>query len=257
VKRSIRVAAGLHVRRSGDRLVLQQGGHVASAFERGRASSGPIWDGLAAPLLLLPAQKRRRVLILGLAAGSVARVVRMLAPAAEIVGVEMDPRVVSAARRFFGLDRIGVATVVADARHYLERRSGRFDLVIEDMFLGSRRSLRKPDWLLDRGLRLAARHLQPHGLLVSNVIGGFKAYESAVARTLARVYSMRVRGYENRLVLSGRRLPTPREVRAAYARDALIGPLARVLALRSVRRTQPPNTRRATSSAAWSSPAVR
>ena len=235
MRQSFRIAAGLHVRRTGDRIVLSQGGHVASALRIGRSSTGPVWDALAAPLLLLPAARRRRVLILGLAAGSVAHVVRRLAPEAEIVGVEVDPQVVRAARRFFGLGRLGVTTVVEDARHFLERRAGLFDLVIEDMFLGSRDTLRKPDWVLGRGLRLAARHLAAHGVLAANVIGGFAAYEAAMARTLPRVHSMRLRGYENRVVLAGRRLPDPRTVRSVFAADPLIGPLAPRLALRTVR----------------------
>lgn len=235
MKRSIRIAAGLHVRRTGDRVVLSQGGHVASAVRLGRSSTGPVWDALAAPLLLLPPAKRRRVLILGLAAGSVAHVVRRLAPDAQIVGVELDPQVVRAARRFFGLDRLGVRTVVEDARRFLERRSGRFDLVVEDMFLGSRDSLRKPDWLLRDGLRLAARHLPPHGLLVANVIGGFAAYERTAARTLPQVYSIRLRGYENRIVLAGRRLADPGAIRSSLAAHPVIAPLVPRLALRRVR----------------------
>jgi spermidine synthase len=241
VKRSIRIAAGLHVRRTGDRVVLSQGGHVASAVRLGRSSTGPVWDALAAPLLLLPPAKRRRVLILGLAAGSVAHVVRRLAPKVEIVGVELDPQVVRAARRFFGLDRLGVRTLVEDARHFLERRTGRFDLVIEDMFLGSRDTLRKPAWLLGSGLRLAARHLPPQGLLVANVIGGFAAYERATARILPRVYSIRLRGYENRIVLAGRRLPGPGAIRSALAAHPVIAPLVPRLALR---RVPPPERRR-------------
>jgi len=227
------------VRRAGDRVVLHQRGHVASAVRRGRAATGPIWDGLAAPLLLLRPRRRPRVLVLGLAAGSVARVARGLAPGAEIVGVECDPDVVRAARRFFGLDRLGIRIAVEDARDYLQRGRSRFDLIVEDMFVGSRRSLRKPDWLLGQGLRLCARRLRPHGLLVSNVIGGFRAYEAALVRGLPRVYSMRVDGYENRLVLAGRVLPPPRELRRLYASHPLVAPLTARLALRTVRAAQP------------------
>ena len=239
MRQSVRIAAGIHVRRTRDRIVLSQGGHVASALCLGRSTTGPVWDALAAPLVLLPPARRGRVLILGLAAGSVAHTVRRLAPNAEIVGVELDPQVVRAARRFFGLDRLRIETVVEDARLFLERHTGLFDLVIEDMFLGSRDTLRKPDWLLGRGLALAARHLPPHGLMVSNVIGGFSAYEAAAARVLPRVHSIRLRGYENRIVLAGRTLPAPREVRRALAADPLIRPLVPRLAFRTVRATRP------------------
>ena len=83
---------------------LRINGTFASWYEPGRASTGSVWDALAAPLLLLPPARRRSVLILGLGGGSAARVVRALAPRAEIVGVEFDADVVRAAREHFDLE---------------------------------------------------------------------------------------------------------------------------------------------------------
>ena len=54
----------------------------------------------------MPPARRRRVLILGLGGGSVARVVRALAPRAKIVGVEMNGAVLRAARRHLDLDAL-------------------------------------------------------------------------------------------------------------------------------------------------------
>jgi spermidine synthase len=56
------------------------------------------------------------VLVLGLGAGSAARLVRALAPRARIVGGERSAEVLRAARRHFGLDALGVEVVHADAR---------------------------------------------------------------------------------------------------------------------------------------------
>ena len=57
-----------------------------------------VWDAIAAPILWLPESRRRRILILGLGGGSIARIARALAPKAEIVGVELDRDVVRLAR---------------------------------------------------------------------------------------------------------------------------------------------------------------
>ena len=66
---------------------LRIDGTFASYYEPGLPLTGSVWDALALPLVLLPPARRRSVLVLGLGGGSVARVVRALAPAACIVGV--------------------------------------------------------------------------------------------------------------------------------------------------------------------------
>ena len=77
-------------------------------------------------LLALPAAGRKRVAVLGLGAGSSARLVRALLPDAEILGVEFDPEIVRVARRHFALDDLRVEVVVADHEGigvlHLERR---------------------------------------------------------------------------------------------------------------------------------------
>ena len=59
----------------------------ASFYRPGELATGCVWDAIAAPLLWLPPRRRRKILILGLGGGSVARLARAIAPEAEIVGV--------------------------------------------------------------------------------------------------------------------------------------------------------------------------
>jgi len=103
------------------------------------------------------------VLLLGLAAGSVGRAVRALDPDAEIVGVELDREVVRLARRHFGLDGLGIELVVGDALEFLRTERRRFDLIVEDLFVGPSRSVRKPEWLLGEGYPLIRRRLRRGG----------------------------------------------------------------------------------------------
>ena len=78
----------VRVRETIDGRELRVSGTLASLYRPGQATTGLIWDALAAPLTLLPPDRRQAVLILGLGGGSVARVTRALAPQARIVGVE-------------------------------------------------------------------------------------------------------------------------------------------------------------------------
>jgi spermidine synthase len=215
---------------------LRIDGTFASWYEPGLPITGSVWDALGAPLLLLPPDRRRRVLILGLGGGSVARVVRALAPRAKIVGVEMSGEVLRAARRHLDLDALDVEIVQADAREYLARCRRRFDVVIEDVFLGSTRNLHKPDWLPSPGYARAARLLAPGGLLVSNTIEETREVARELRRHFPATLSIEVEDYENRVLVAGPRVLSARNLRAALHRDPVLGATVPRLKLRTLPR---------------------
>jgi spermidine synthase len=208
------------VRRRGGALELRVDGTLASLYRPGGRLTGPVWWTLAAPLLLAPPRRKRRVLLLGLAAGSVARAVRALDPAAEIVGVDCDAEVVRLARRHFALDALRLELVVDDAARYLRRERRHFDLVVEDLFVGPSRSVRKPEWLLEAGYPLIARRLAPGGVFSSNTIHEMPAVVRAARVFGGRVLSLDVAGHYNRIVVAGPTVPAARALRRLLAADA-------------------------------------
>ena len=193
--------------------MLHVHGTVASSYRPGQVSAGPVWDAIAASVLALPPDRRRSILHLGLAGGTAARVLRALAPEAHIVGVELDGRVVEEARRHFDLEALGLEVVVADALEVLRREERRFDAVIEDVFVGPSRAVRKPGWLPEPGLALARRLVAPGGLLVSVGIHEGPAVARALRALCPRTLVIGVEGYHNRVFVGGSRLPDPRELR--------------------------------------------
>jgi spermidine synthase len=197
--------------------------------------TGSVWDALGASLLLLPPARRRRVLVLGLGGGSVARVVRALAPRARIVGVERSTEVLAAARRWLELDGLDVEVVHADARQYLARSRRRFDAVVEDVFVGRNRQVRKPDWLPLPGLELAARRLAPGGLLVSNTIDEYPEVKAALRRLFPGMVRIEVEDYDNRVLVAGPRRLSGRALRAALRREPILAATLPRLRCRSLR----------------------
>lgn len=207
------------MRRGRQGVELRVDGTLASLHRPGGRVTGVVWWTLAAPVLVLP-PGRRRVLMLGLAGGSVARAIRALDPGAEIVGVEKSPEVVRLARRHLGLDELDVDVVVGDAMEFLRRDRRRFDLIVEDLFVGASRSVRKPDGLLEDGYPLFPRRLRRGGVAVSNTIHEMPHVVRAMASVGGRIVSMDVQGHWNRIVVAGRALPPPLRLRQVMAGNA-------------------------------------
>ncbi len=222
----------VEVKRSGNGRALRIDGTFASWYEPGRATTGSVWDALAAPLLLLPKPRRDRVLILGLGGGSAARVARAIAPRARITGVELDARVVRAARRWFDLDGLDVEVIRGDARHYLERTRRRFDVILDDVFVGNRRSVRKPDWLPEPGLALAAARLKPGGILVSNAIDEAPAVARAMRELFTSTLEIEIEDYDTRVVVGAAFPISGRSLRSALNRDPTLAVSARHFSIR-------------------------
>jgi len=240
-------AHGARERTGGARVELRVGrrgralridGTFASWWTPGSEVTGGVWDALAAPVLLLPPARRRSLLVLGLGGGSVARVLRALAPGARIIGVERDRGVLRAARRGLGLGALGVEVVVADARSYLSRLRQRFDLIVEDVFVGSGRAVHKPEWLAGPGLGRLARRLAPGGLLVSNALDEAPATASEFARLFPVTLCLSVEDFDNRVLVGGPARHSALSLRAALAREPLLVPTLKRLRVRTLTRSR-------------------
>jgi len=225
----------VEVRESARGRALCVDGTFASLLRPGRVSTGSVWDALAAPLLSLPAERRESLLLLGLGGGSAARLARALLPRARIVGVERDPRVLEAARQHFQLDALSLEVVLADAMHYLTQGREAFDAVLEDIFVGSGRRVRKPDWLPEPGLALAAARLRPGGLLVTNSLDEWSSSRRVLRARLGHVVSIEVEGYDNRILAAGPPALSAKDLRAAVAAHPVLAATLPKLRLRMLR----------------------
>jgi spermidine synthase len=223
----------VEVRESARGRALCVDGTFASLLRPGRVTTGSVWDALAAPLLSLPADGRESVLLLGLGGGSAARLARALLPGARIVGVERDPQVLSVARQHFQLDTLSLEVVLDDAEHYLAQGGEGFDAVLEDIFVGSGRKVRKPDWLPEPGLALAAARLRPGGLLATNSLDEWPSARRVLSARLGSVVSIEVQGYDNRILAAGPAGLSARGLRAAVARHPVLAATLPKLRLRT------------------------
>ncbi len=218
--------------RYGRELIVDE--TFASLYRPGDASTGSVWDAIGAPLLLRPPTARHRLLVLGLGGGSVARQLRRLAPAAQIVAVELDREVVDVARAEFDLDELGLEVIIDDALAVLERERRRFDAIFEDVFIGRGDGVHKPDWIPSPGHDLAARRLKPGGVLVTNTLDEAPAVGRALSARFEHVVSIGIDEFDNRVLVASDATFDAKSLRASVAATPLYDDALPALSFRTL-----------------------
>jgi spermidine synthase len=120
----------------------------------------------------------KRVLMIGMGAGSVSTYIARFMPDVQIDSVELDPGVIAASKKYFGLQESErVRIIQSDGRVFLTRQKDLYDLIILDAY----RELGVPFHLLTKEFYdLVRQHLAPGGVVASNITGGTKLYTSTV-----------------------------------------------------------------------------
>jgi spermidine synthase len=203
------------------RLYLDEGLATHSVWRPGEVLTGGVWDTyLAVPDLL--GRPPERVAMLGNAAGTAARAFEKYYPFARVDGVELDPAVSEAGRRFFEMGGTRTLTVHdADARSFLRRTDDRYDVIVIDAY----RPPYVPFYLAtEEFFELVRDRLSPGGIVALNVATtpGDRSLAEHIGGTLASVLP-RVLAWQplrfNQIVIGqngasgGSVRPAPRDVR--------------------------------------------
>lgn len=237
-RRGLREKPRVRVEDEGETRSLVVDETFASFYRPGEVVTHCVWDAIAAPILWLPPKRRRRILILGLGGGSVARIARALAPEAELVGVEFDPEVVRLARRHLDLDETGVRVEVTDARTWVEtesKRATRYDAIVEDVFVGSGDDVHKPDWIPDPTHPQAFGMLAPGGVFVSNTLDEHARVAKSMRAHFEGLVEIETEDYDNRVLVAGVAGLTGAALRERVAASDVLAPSLEVLSFRTRR----------------------
>ncbi len=127
----------------------------------------------------------KKLLMIGLGGGSVSTYLGRAMPEVTIDTIELDPGVIAAAKKYFGLrENARLRFMAGDGRVLLKRSKEQYDLILVDAFRGGY----VPFHLLTKEFyTLLKERLAPSGAVVFNVHDGTKLYLSTV-RTLAAVF---------------------------------------------------------------------
>ena len=87
------------------------------------------------PAGLLYPEKLKRILMIGLGAGSISTYLGRAMPDVQIDVVELDPGIIAAGKKYFGLQETDkVHYIESDGRVYLNRNKEPYDLIILDAY---------------------------------------------------------------------------------------------------------------------------
>jgi spermidine synthase len=168
-------------------LELNEGVVANSLWYPGSVLTGGEWDMFLVVPPLVP-HPVRNALVLGNSGGSTARALAALYPRLAIDGVEIDPAVTNAARRYLELGRIPrLHVVTADARAFLRGTGKRYDLIAVDVY----RQPYIPFQVATREFFSEVRsHLTPGGCVALNVarLPADRGLLDAVASTVRDVF---------------------------------------------------------------------
>jgi spermidine synthase len=164
------------------------------------------------------AGRLKSMLMVGLGGGSVSSYLLRHVPELHVTSVELDPGVVAAAKKYFGVEegpRHRIAT--GDGRVFLQRNKAKYDIVMIDAFRGGY----VPFHLLTSEFyALLASRMEPDGVAVLNLRARTQLFDSSLV-TLRRTFKT-VDVYEwsgNAIVLARLLPPMTPEERLARAKE--------------------------------------
>jgi spermidine synthase len=168
-------------------LQLNEGVAVHSIWRPSSVLTGGEWDMflVVPPLLDRPVE---RMLVIGNAGGTIARAYGELYPEVKIDGVEIDPEVTEAGRRYLGLgDNPNLTVHDEDGRPFLRLTEERYDVIVVDAY----RQPYIPFYLATKEFfELARDRLEPGGILALNVaaVPGDDRLSQAVGSTVLSAF---------------------------------------------------------------------
>ena len=173
------------IRAAGSTRRLYTDGVLHSQFNPRRLITGSVWDLLWLGLFFRPDPNPKRVLVLGLGAGTVVRQLQTLFPFVQIIAVEIDPVHIELAELHFGVDTVRAKIFQDSAETFVAGYRGpKFDLIIDDLFSGAAGIPHRAVKCSGPWLSRLEKCLMPEGFLAINFADFAELKESAVFKCL-------------------------------------------------------------------------
>ncbi len=191
-----------------------QAGTVLSEVLAAPGPTHTLFDVLAGVVAAL--SPGPRIALLGFAAGGIVAPLRSMGFEHALQAVDLSRE---GERVFRKLSRVWAGRVIlarADASRWLARRRGRYDLILEDLFLEGPQGMVKPEVSFGALPSLIRSRLAPRGVAVINTLPvaetPWRKVLAPLAAPFREAYVVQMDDYENRLLVAGRGLGGARAV---------------------------------------------
>ncbi len=168
-------------------LTVNEGQAYQSAYRADRVLSGGIWDLFLIAPYFSDQTAPRNLLMIGLAAGTIAREYTAVYGALPIDGVELDPAIIAVGQKYFAMTEPNLRAIADDGRNFLQTRAGTYDVIAVDAY----RQPYIPFHLTTVEFFRATRaHLTPRGVVAVNAARTRTDYRlvDALAATMRQVF---------------------------------------------------------------------
>jgi len=130
-----------------------------------------LWQHAFCVFGIIPSPDVRKILVLGVAGGTVVHLLHAMYPDATIEGVEIDKEMIVIGKKYFGLDRVERLTLTkSDAKAFLEkvaRKKKHWDMILVDTHVGPE----VPEFVSNARFLMLVRHaLAPGGMVIVNYL---------------------------------------------------------------------------------------
>jgi spermidine synthase len=115
-------------------LTVNEGQAYQSAYHPNTILLGGYWDLMLVAPYLRASEPPRSLLIVGLAAGTIAKQYAAVYPGIQMDGVEIDPAIVEAGRKYFAMNEPNLHVFIDDGRAYLHRTRATYDVIAVDAY---------------------------------------------------------------------------------------------------------------------------
>jgi spermidine synthase len=147
-------------------LLIDDGHAVHSIYDPTTLYTHGYWDDALLAPFFGSTRSPKRVALIGLAGGTVARQFSAIDGRIPIDGVELDSKLVDVGRHFFDMTEPNLHVTVADGRYWMATNAGTYDVIFVDAY----RQPYIPFYLTTQEFFQSARaHLSPGGVLAINV----------------------------------------------------------------------------------------
>lgn len=170
-------------------LTINEGQAYQSAYRADRTLTGGIWDLFLLAPYFAPDTPHdvQSMLLIGLAAGTVAREYTTVYGTLPIDGVELDPAIIAVGQTYFAMTQPNLRAMADDGRNFLRTRAGQYDVIAIDAY----RQPYIPFHLTTVEFFNAVRdHLTPRGVVALNAARTRRDYRlvDALAATMRQVF---------------------------------------------------------------------